>query len=237
MEAVRFKTENFEGPLDLLLHLISKNKMKLYDIKITELIDQYLAVVGTIGPDELDEASEFVEMAARLVYLKSVALLPKSEEAVQLERELAGQLIEYSLCKQAARKLASMREGVWYYVRDPQKPDADIKFEYNVKHGAAQLVAALEAMSLKNYRKREPDAQELASRIAPARVSVPTRIVYILKGLRSGTIDDIGGMFRNSRSISEAVATFLALLELIKAGRVAVDGEGDARILKKEKVL
>ena len=90
-----YKINDFEGPLDLLLHLISKHKMQLFDIQIYQLIDQYLEFIGEIGPEQLEPTIEFVEMAARLVYMKSVALLPRSDEKEELERELTGQLIEY----------------------------------------------------------------------------------------------------------------------------------------------
>ena len=78
--AMEFHTEDFDGPLDLLLALVAKNKMKIYEIEILTLIDQYLAVVGQPGPDKLDGASEFITMAAHLVQMKSSLLLPRSDE-------------------------------------------------------------------------------------------------------------------------------------------------------------
>ena len=102
MEHLTFKVEQFEGPLDLLLYLVSKNKMNIYDIEIVSLIDQYVAVVHGFSPEEMDAASEFIEMAAKLVQMKSYFLLPKSEEAERVTEELTGLLIEYSLCKKVA---------------------------------------------------------------------------------------------------------------------------------------
>ena len=98
MEKISYKVEAFEGPLDLLLYLISKHKLDIYDIPIVELVDQYIAYVRSMENDDLYVASEFIEMAARLVYIKSVSLLPVYEEAEELKRELTGGLIEYRVC-------------------------------------------------------------------------------------------------------------------------------------------
>ena len=88
MQELTYHIQDFEGPLDLLLHLLSVHKMSLLDIHIYELIDQYLDFIGSVGPEELESASEFIEMAARLVYMKSIALLPREEEKEELTREL-----------------------------------------------------------------------------------------------------------------------------------------------------
>ena len=85
MEELTFKLEDFEGPLDLLLYLVSKNKMNLYDINIMELINQYTAVIQTLQQDRLDVASEFIDMAAHLVQMKSALLLPRTPEAERMK--------------------------------------------------------------------------------------------------------------------------------------------------------
>lgn len=108
MESLTFKLEEFEGPLDLLLYLVGKNKMDLHEIAILDLIDQYTAVINTLTDHRLDVASEFIEMAARLVQMKSYLLLPRSEEAERLKQELTGQLIEYSACKEIAARMGTM---------------------------------------------------------------------------------------------------------------------------------
>ena len=108
MEALSFQLNEFEGPLDLLLYLISKNKMNIYDIEIVALINQYLAAVDAAEDASLESASEFIEMAAKLVQMKSFFLLPKSDEAERMRQELTGQLVEYSMCKAVAEKLRAM---------------------------------------------------------------------------------------------------------------------------------
>ncbi|MFR5929112.1 MAG: segregation and condensation protein A [Subdoligranulum sp.] len=109
METLTFKLQedNFEGPLDLLLYLVGKNKMNLYDINIMELIEQYTAAIQTMQADKLEVSSEFIDMAAHLVQMKSALLLPRSPEAERMKAELTGRLIEYSTCKQVAAELGS----------------------------------------------------------------------------------------------------------------------------------
>ena len=92
METLTFKLQedNFEGPLDLLLYLVGKNKMNLYDINIMELIEQYTAAIQTMQADKLEVSSEFIDMAAHLVQMKSALLLPRSPEAERMKAELTG---------------------------------------------------------------------------------------------------------------------------------------------------
>ena len=112
-----YKTEDFEGPLDLLLHLIAKNKLNIYDIKISLLVEQYLEQIKLMQEDEMDLASEFIEMASRLIYIKTVSLLPKHEEIEQLKKELTGELLEYQVCKQVAQMFANMTGGFDTFIR------------------------------------------------------------------------------------------------------------------------
>ena len=97
-----YKLEGFEGPLDLLLQLIARNKLNIYDIELSVLIDQYLEQIELFKAEEMELASEFLEMASRLLYIKTVSLLPKHDEIVQLKEELTGALLEYMVCQQIA---------------------------------------------------------------------------------------------------------------------------------------
>ena len=91
MEKLSFKTAEFEGPLDLMLFLIQKHKLDIYDISISALLEQYLEYIRSLQDADLEVASEFLEMASRLVYIKTVSLLPRhEEESVQLKAELQG---------------------------------------------------------------------------------------------------------------------------------------------------
>ena len=120
MENLTYKLEVFEGPMDLLLHLISKHKLNINDIPIVELVNQYLDYVRQMEDADFDIAGDFLEMAARLIYIKTVSLLPRHEEAETLKKELTGELIEYRDCKLMAEKLSHQTEGFDRYVREPQ---------------------------------------------------------------------------------------------------------------------
>ena len=97
-----YKLEGFEGPLDLLLQLIARNKLNIYDIPLLELIDQYMEQIRLLEEDQMEVGSEFLEMASRLLYIKTVSLLPKHEDVVKLKEELTGELLEYLVCQQNA---------------------------------------------------------------------------------------------------------------------------------------
>lgn len=234
MEQYSFKLNDFEGPLDLLLNLITQKKMKLTDINILELIDQYLKFLGSVSEAELNSATEFVEMAARLVYLKSVSLLPRNEEREKMERELSGQLIEYSICKLAARRLGDMSLGIVYFVREPMKPQKPV--EYFVPHDVKTLLAAYLAVNKKSSERRSLTAEDITDVVATPIVPISTGIIHILRGMRGGKIARLEDMFVTVKTASEAVATFLGLLELIRAGRIAIANDGTVALKKKEKL-
>ena len=225
MDQLSFRIENFEGPLDLLLKLISRNRMTLLELKLSMIIDQYLDFIGTIGPSELDPASEFIEMASRLVYMKSAALLPRQEEARELERELVGQLIEYQLAKQAAAKLRFMQEGIVYFVRDPI--EMEYREEYKIRHNKEELKNALKTLMTRTIIITEEGRQTFEEIVVAPVVSVTSRMMQILRGLRKGIVKNVVQLFSGIRSRSESVATFLGLLELISNKRVTVSGDGD----------
>ncbi|MEG1809639.1 MAG: ScpA family protein, partial [Oscillospiraceae bacterium] len=206
------------------LHLVARRRMELWEINIHELIDQYLAFVGEIGPDELDPTSEFIEMAARLVYLKSASLLPRRDEADDLERELTGQLIEYHLCKKMAARLRDMSEGINFFVREPL--EIEFSTEYSTIHDPSSLLAAYMSIMGKGARRALPSTGEFDELVTAPVVSVQTRIIFIMRLMRRGNAKYVSDFFSNSRSRSESVATFLGLLELMRAGRIEIGNDG-----------
>jgi len=229
VKEVRYKIEEFEGPLDVLLHLVAKHKMELYDIQIYELIDQYLTFMGEIEHDKLDPTSEFIEMAARLVYMKSVLLLPRHEESEELEHELTGQLVEYHLCKQAARKLKDMSEGIHFFVREPLEIEFD--GDYSFVHEATSLLESYMSIMGRGIRVMQPGTEDFEPIVTAPIVSVSSRIVNILRGMRKGSIKKLDDLFKGCRTRSESVATFLGVLELIKARRLMLDDQGNIEVL------
>ncbi|MEG1640731.1 MAG: segregation/condensation protein A [Ruthenibacterium sp.] len=218
-----FQLEDFEGPLDVLLYLISKNKMNLYDIEIVSLIDQYVALVHAADENSMENASEFIEMAARLVQMKSFLLLPKSEEAERMRAELTGMLIEYSMCKEVAGKLRLLSEGVYTVVRAP----ADIAPDetYRLHHDVYLLEEAYNALQGRSLRKRQPRQEQFETITQAPFVSVGSRVIRVLQGLMTGKIKQLCELFHKQDGRSQTVATFLALLELVRAGRVQIGAD------------
>ena len=223
MESLTFKLDEFEGPLDLLLHLVSQNKMDLYDIPILELIEQYTTLIRTLQQNRLEVASEFIEMAAQLVQMKSYLLLPRSEEAERMKQELQGQLIEYSACKRVAAQLRAMQKNVYCVVRRPAQIEPD--HEYRLQHDKMLLLNALQGLSGRSASRAKPTQERFEPLLATPFVSVGSRVVHVLRGMLKGKFGRLGELFSPAASRSETVATFLAVLELVRAGRLKISNE------------
>ena len=219
-QTITFKLEDFEGPLDLLLYLVSKNKMNIYDIEIVALIDQYVSMVNGLPVYQMESASEFIEMAARLVQMKSYFLLPKSEEAERMKEELTGMLVEYSACKEVAVQLRSMAEGVYTVVREPAEVELDT--EYRLRHDVYLLEEAYNALQGRSRQKQPPRQEQFEPLTTAPFVSVTSRIIHVLRGLMTGRVRRLRQLFVKEGGRSQTVATFLAVLELVRAGRIAI---------------
>ena len=145
MEKLSFKVQEFEGPLDLLLHLIAKHKLNIYDIEISALLEQYLAYIEQMQRQDMEVASEFLEMAARLVHIKTVSLLPRhEEEQEELKRELSGELLEYQAVKEIAGKLSDQFCGFDLFVRETAKLPVDTL--YTRSHQPEELLRAYDSV-------------------------------------------------------------------------------------------
>ena len=223
MEKISYKLDVFEGPLDLLLHLIEKNKLNIYDILISELLDQYMEQINLMQQLDLDIAGEFLSMASRLIQIKSAMLLPKYEEAEDMRRELSGQLIEYRKCKRVAAML-SQRISFDSFCREPAKIKADMK--YRRIHEPDCLIPAYLAAAGRGKAKIPPSKEAFEGIVARRIVSVSSKIYGVIRKLRDGKSRSYREMFEDAQDKSELVATFLAILELIKGKRLRVDGDG-----------
>ncbi len=230
MEKLSYKIDVFEGPMDLLLHLISKHKVSINDVPILELIGQYLDYVRAMQEENLEVASEFLEMAARLVYIKTVSLLPVHEEADQLTEELRGELLEYRDCQLIAGKLSKQANGFGYFEREPQKIEADMT--YTRLHEPFEIYKAYLSAVGKGKRRLPPPVEAFSKIIAHKIVSVASRISFIVQRLASGKKQRFISMFEESESRSEMVATFLAILALAKAKRLSIDGNGESTTIE-----
>lgn len=223
MEVLTFHLEDFDGPLDLLLHLVGKNKMNLYDINIMELIDQYTAAIAYMQ-DRMEIASEFIDMAAHLVQMKSALLLPRSPEAERMKAELTGRLIEYSACKRVAAELGSRARDMYTAVRKPMPLPGPAT--YTRPQDPDKLVQAWYNLMGRSLRRRKPTQERFEPLVTAPFVSVASRVAHLLRGILRGTLHRMNQLFSREESRSTNVATFLALLELIRAGRVRLDEAG-----------
>lgn len=218
--------------MDLLLALIAKNKLDIYDIPIAELLDQYLVQIDLMREENLDVASEFLEMAARLVHIKTVSLLPKHEEEEELRMELTGQLIEYQQCKQAALLLVQ-RASFDTAVREPAELPAD--HLYKRIHEPAEVMQALVSAWGKGKSLMPPKPESFSAIVSKKIVSVTSQVVFILRKLWKGKKIAYRALFADKKDRSERVAAFLAVLELVKSRRIRVEGDGEnseVRLLK-----
>ncbi len=222
---LQYKLPVFEGPLDLLLLLISKNKIDICDIEISLLLEQYMEQITAMQNEDMDIASEFLEMASRLVYIKSVMLLPKhEEEAEQLKTELQGQLIEYQLCRAVASKLAPM-VSFDRFCREASPVDFDLT--YNRIHPPTDIAKAYVNAVGRGKRKLPPKREAFSGIVEKKIISVSSRIIRVMRNLWHKKNVRYGELFEACNGKSDLVATFLAVLELVKGKRVIIEGDGD----------
>ena len=237
MATVDVKISNFEGPLDLLLHLIDKNKYSIFDIPIVEITAQYLAYLDDLSEEDYDRMSDFLLMAAQLISIKAKMLLPKEEEEVEEEGdprdELVQRLLQYKMYKYASYELKDMEmdaEGAYF---KPSTIPAEVK-NYKEEVDPAELVGDLTLVRLKEIfeqiMKREID------RIDPvrSRFGTITREEIKLEDRMIEVRDEIRGLKRiNFRTLlgrrkgkMNLIVTFLAILELMKTGVLTIRQEG-----------
>lgn len=233
MVEIQYKLEVFEGPLDLLLYLVSKHKLNIHDIYISKLIEQYLEYIDKAAEQDMEVAGEFLEMAARLIYIKTVSLLPAKEEAEELKRELEGKLIEYSLCKAAAQELRELYVGGVVFVRPPMPFESDSTYTFS--HDPMVLLESYKNFSVKEQERKPLAANTFSQLVSKRFVSVTSKILYVLRRLYTGNEVEIQSLYRHMKDRSERVATFLAVLELTKSGRVHINDSGDRITFQRRK--
>lgn len=225
MEVIQYKLDVFEGPMDLLLHLINKHKLNINDIPIFTLVEQYTDYVRKMEEADMEVASDFLDMAARLVYIKTVSLLPVYEEAEQLKKELTGEILEYRDCKILAGKIAENADGFDYFYRDTMKTET--KKTYDRLHESEELFKSYLAAIGRGKRKLPPPFEAFTAIVSKKIVSVSSRVAGIFSKLKNGKKRKFSDFFTDASSRSEMVATFLAVLELIKANKVKAWGSAD----------
>ena len=223
--------EDFEGPLDLILHLLSKNKIEIRDIQISQLLDQYLEWMERREELNLEVASEFVTMAAHLVYIKTRMLLSIEDEEAKSEMDALIQSLEerrrnenYVRVKALAAKLEPMAEfGRNIIVRDPEPMERGKIFEYSQEK--ADLILAMAEIQNRAERALPPPRTAFQEIVRHEPYPVESKARDILRHLKEHGITRFLLLFRGNRSRSEVVATFLAVLELCKTGSAVLEDD------------
>ena len=207
--------KEFDGPLDLLLHLIEQAKVDIKDIFISEITNQYLSLMEELDELDMDTASEFLTMAATLVYIKSRSLLPKPpKEAEDPEEALVRQLKEYKLFKQAGEKLNELSAGMrGVFSRLPEEFALPPQ-EYELEQATAEeLFAAF--MDVLNREEPESSIPEIAKKVDADKYTVRTQLVKIRAKLKEGASVTFEELFEATSVKLEKIVTFMALLEMI----------------------
>lgn len=233
LDAITLRLEHFEGPLDLLLHLIKKNEVSVYDIPIALVTEQYLAYLGLMQELNLDVASEFLVTAATLIHIKSRMLLPRQDTAAEAGEDegdprdlLVQRLLEHQRFKAAAELLHEreiLRNAQW------TRPDARVeaiageKVEPELDVDLFGLLAAF-----RRVLERSKDRPFVL--LPPEQISIETRIEQLLERLSETDACGFDDLFDDAASRGDLIVTFLALLEMIRLKLVRVFQQGAAAI-------
>lgn len=225
--------EDFNGPLDLILHLLSKNKIEIRDIPISLLLDQYLEWMEQRERLNLEVASEFVIMAAHLVYIKTRMLLSIDDEEALSEMEQLMAALEEHQHKESYERIKGITQvldGRYAYGRDyltgqPQPLPQEKTYRY--QHRPEDLTAAMLRMFQRGEGAAPPPTRAFHGIVGREPYPVETKARWILDQLTTLGVTHFRALFRGSRSRSEIVATFLAVLELCKSNQIYLAGTSE----------
>ena len=224
----RNELQDFSGPLSLILMLLSKNKIEIRDIKIAEILDQYLEYLDEMEKMDLEIASEFVQMASHLLYIKTRTLLAGEEEVSELEELMSS--LEQLKCRDVFAALQKVtpelkkasETGLLYYAKRPE-PLPKRKEAYEYRHEPAELLKSLYTVISRGGKPIEP---EYARKLAPSRIvyEVRTKSRELITLLQTAPAK-LNDLYAQCESRSEIVATFISVLELCSMGSVEISGE------------
>jgi segregation and condensation protein A len=225
----KVKLDVFEGPLDLLLYLIKKDEIDIYDVSIERITSQYLSFLDGFNALNVEVASEFIVMAANLIYIKSRELLPKNQRAADDDSEeddprweLIRQLVEYKKFKDAALELGS-REGKAneFYPANPELPDLTAAAPTMGQVGVFDLIKAFQRV-LKRFEKGDDNQ---VREIVADQFTVGGKIDELLESIPLGARLKFEELFAEAATKIEVIVTFLAVLELMKLHHLMVEQE------------
>ena len=224
--------EDFEGPLDVIFLLLSKNKIEIQDVSITAILEQYLAYLEEMKRLDMEIASEFISMASHLMLIKTKMLLSAAEQAeAESELDLLRQgLIErrrkeaIEQIRIAVSQLEPRNEiGRCLFTKEPEPLPRQKGYRY--KHSLVDLLRALDLIAERNQRQLPPSTMNFKGIVAKEPYPVTKKAGQVLRQLLLRGMERLKNLFRGSRSRSEIVATFLAILELCKTNSVSLEDD------------
>ena len=230
------KLKDFEGPLDLLLHLVSKYQMDIYDVPITEVIEQYLAYISTLQAMRLEVAGEYMVMASQLMLIKSRKLLPKVAEVTDLEddleQDLLSQIEEYRKFKLLGEQLeVKHQERAQYYSKAPTEL---IYEDAELVHDKTTVDLFLAFSNLLSKKKEEFSQNHTT--ILRDEYKIEDMMIIVREALVEGQQLRLQDLFKETKDLQEVITLFLATLELIKTQEILLiqkESFGDIYLLKK----
>ena len=225
--------EDFDGPLDLILLLLSKNKIEIQDVSITAILEQYLAYLDEMKRMDMEIASEFIAMASHLMLIKTKMLLSAAEQAEALsEMELLIQSLQERQRQEAMERLRSAAAfledrnelGLGLFTKGPEPFERDRTYRY--RHQPEDLLRAFETMSERSSKLLPPPRASFEGIVGREPYPVTKKTSELLKKLVLRGVSALRRLFKGCRSRSEIVATFLAVLELCRTNTVELEDEG-----------
>lgn len=230
------KLQVFEGPLDLLLHLIDKNKVNIYDIPIVEITNQYMEYIAEMKRRDLNVLSEFLVMAATLIDIKSKMLLPSNPDAEEEEEdpraELVQQLLEYKMYKCMAYELKDRQiDAQRTMFKAPTIPAEVLAYEepVNLEDLVSNITIAKLNQIFKNIMKKQTDKldpiRSKFGKIQKEEVSLEEKMEELTQYALSHKHFSFRGILEKQASKVEIIVTFLAILELMKTGKILISQE------------
>ncbi len=226
METIQYKLDIFEGPLDLLLSLIAKNKMNIEDIQISLICEQYLDYLRSAETMDMEIASEFIVMASELMLIKSRMLLPRAEEKEEdPRRQLADALIRYREAKAAAVRLAE-RYALYGGRMAKDTDEISVDRSYVADQSTEALRAALRRVSSYMSAIEDSKSRIFTPMISRRVVSVEVKIAGILSHMRKSGQASLIELIGNENSLADTIASFIGVLELIRTRRLLIVDTG-----------
>lgn len=233
---INVKLQVFEGPLDLLLHLIDKNKVNIYDIPIVEITAQYMEYIAEMKRQDLDVLSEFLVMAATLIDIKSKMLLPRDpddeEEETDPRAELVQQLLEYKMYKCMAYELKDRQvDAQRVMFKKPTIPEEVLEYQepLNVEELVSDItLAKLNEIFKSIMRKQQDKIDPLRSKfgkIEKEEVSLADKMAYLEEYCHTHANFSFRNLLERQSGKMEIIVTFLAILELMKMGKIFISQE------------